>query len=117
MQKKKLDLNNLLAKYEGYSATGQNSRFVQTVREPHIEEEFYQYNKTYHPDTNQNQPQLQPQPYPRRDNNQSSSNNIRRDFVMSKSEVEQFLLSLKEELRVEERGVSQQTENALRQLH
>jgi hypothetical protein len=36
---------------------------------------------------------------------------------MSKSEVEQFLLSLKEELRTEERGVAQQGENALRQLH
>ena len=35
---------------------------------------------------------------------------------MSKSEVEQFLLSLKEELRAEERGVAQQAEIVLRQL-
>lgn len=45
MQKKKLDLNNLLAKYEGLSG-GTQSRFQEPAREPAIEEEFYQY-KTY----------------------------------------------------------------------
>jgi hypothetical protein len=113
MQKKKLDLNNLLAKYEGYS--NQNSRFVEAVREPQIEEEFYQ-GKTYQPDPPYHQTQQQFNPS-RKDNSSSTSANFRGNFVMSKSEVEQFLLSLKEELRTEERGVAQQGENALRQLH
>lgn len=38
MQKKKLDLNNLLAKYEGYSSTSnQNSRNVDPIKEPRME--------------------------------------------------------------------------------
>lgn len=33
MQKKKLDLNNLLAKYEGYSnSSNQNSRYADPIR-------------------------------------------------------------------------------------
>ena len=91
---------------------------METVREPHIEEEFYQY-KTYHPEPQPQSPQQQTSYNPpRRDINQSSTtNNFRGNFAMSKSEVEQFLLSLKEELKTEERGVVQQSEVALRQLH
>ena len=109
MQKKKLDLNNLLAKYESYPVgAGQNSRYAEPAREPQIEEEFYQY-RTYQAE----QPSL---PARTQDYSQTTAS-LKGNFVMSKSEVEQFLLSVKDELRSEERSVSQHGEIAIKQIH
>jgi predicted phage-related endonuclease len=109
MQKKKLDLNNLLAKYEGYSSnSNQNSRYVEATREPQIEEEFYQY-KTYQ--ANELPPQQKVKEY------SQTSQSFKGNFVMSKSEIEQFLLSIKDELRQEERGVAQHADVAVKQIH
>lgn len=92
--KKKLDLNNLLAKYEGVSSNYHQTQYnyQEPTKEIPIEEEFYQY-KTYQ------QEQRDPFPNAVETHQITSNKNFKGNFVMSKSEVEQFLLSIKEEIR------------------
>jgi hypothetical protein len=101
--KKKLDLNGLLEKYEGI----QNSRSGPLLsqmrdddlaalhvgpKESAVAHDFY--------DSKRTEPQ-----------------NCVGGFQMSKSECEQFLLRVKDELRGEERGIIGFAENAHKHLH
>ena len=95
MQKKKLDLNQLLAKYEGVSNPSDSP--PRERNHQRIEEEFYQH--PAHSKTMQDAP-VHDKPFTA---TQQPTRSTHSNFAMSKSEVEAYLLSLKDEVRSEER--------------
>ena len=107
MQKRKMDLNSLLAKYEQHPQ--HDSRLRELPSQPPIEEEFYQY-RTYQERTQDDGPK-------RVKEVSSTTQNFQGNFVMSKNEVEQFLIGIKGELRQEEKEIRQYGEVAIRQIH
>jgi len=88
MQKKKLDLNHLLAKYEGISNNTTNSPLRERNNQ-RIEEEFYQ-----HPSLSRTM-QEPSQDKHFTNTQQVSTRTAQGNFAMSKSEVESYLLSLR----------------------
>lgn len=88
MQKKKLDLNHLLAKYEGIANHTNNSP-LREHNSQRIEEEFYQ-----HP-TLARTMQEPSQDKPFVNIQQVASRTAQGNFTMSKTEVESYLLALR----------------------
>ena len=84
MQKKKLDLNHLLAKYEGASQGGYQSptreQNTYNSMNNYIDEEFYQYPAN-------SRTQQDPHPLPERPQQFSRTTTASSQFSMSKSEV------------------------------
>lgn len=108
--KKKLDLNGLLAKYEGIS-NSHNVPFYspaknyQYGKENTVEQEFYQ--------SRHQQPNWVNMPSEEVTYTQALGCN----FQMSKSECESFLLRIKDELRNQERQMQGFVENAQKHIH
>jgi hypothetical protein len=75
MQKRKMDLNSLLAKYEQHPQ--HDSRLRELPSQPPIEEEFYQY-RTYQERTQDDAPK-------RTREASSTTQNFQGNFVMSKN--------------------------------
>jgi len=109
MQKKKLDLNQLLAKYEGIS-NNTNDSPLRERNYQRIEEEFYQH--PTHSRTMQEPSPVYEKPF--NATQQIAPRPAQGNFVMSKSEVEAYLLSLKDEVRAEERELGRCSESALK---
>lgn len=95
--KKKLDLNGLLAKYEGYSNTHSGAYYSPAkeydnyVKDATVEADFYQSRQI-------NTVYEEPVRY-------GSTQPITGNFQMSKSECENFLKRVREELKAEELGL------------
>ena len=103
--KKKLDLNNLLAKYEGISTGTHAANYYSPAKEydyqeAPIEQEFYQSRG-----------------YQGRAETTTVMQPITGNFQMSKSECEAFLIRVREELRAEERGMINFAENSIKHIH
>jgi hypothetical protein len=103
---RKLDLNGLLSKYEGISNTHSATYGSQikdydysTYPNRDVDRNFYGEKQIHVCEETRYVP--------------TAAGN----FHMSKSECEQFLLRVKDELRNEERGIHSFTENAYKHLH
>jgi hypothetical protein len=103
---KKLDLNGLLSKYENIS----NTRSV-----PYCSQ-IKDYDCTVYPNRDADRNFYEEKQITVCEETRYAPPTTG-NFQMSKSECEQFLLRVKDELRNEERGIHNFTENAYKHLH
>jgi hypothetical protein len=101
---KKLDLNGLLSKYESIS-NSHSGTYCSQIKD-------YDYANYPNRDVDRNFYE-EKQIVVGEETRYAPTGN----FQMSKSECEQFLLRMKDELRNEERGIHSFTENAYKHLH
>jgi hypothetical protein len=104
---KKLNLDGLLSKYENMS----NTRSV-----PYCSQ-IKDYDYSVHPSRDVDQNFYEGKQINVVEGIQYIPTTATGNFHMSKSECEQFLLRVKDELRNEERGIHNFTENAYKHLH